>query len=175
MKNVHPCDFKPIQHILSVHSNVTAVTTMCFIGGIAFMTVVDWGNALFVPLGHLLDHPIFIIIAIIIKGHFPHHTCYYAGVIIFGSSKTSLAHLLNFIAISIAIPFLYRLEKLRGRGISGHWRIVSHCPTLFHHLSSFGQPQPPIFLPPGIYNQTLTVFDKHKHTSYCTIQQISPS
>ena len=65
MKNVHPCDFKPIQHILSVHSNVTAVTTMCFIGGIAFMTVVDCGNALFVPLGHLLDHPIFIIIVTI--------------------------------------------------------------------------------------------------------------
>ena len=75
-ENVHPCDFKPIHHVLSVHSNVTAVTTMCFIGGIAFMTVVDWGNALFVPLGHLLDHPIFIITAIIIKGHFPHHTCY---------------------------------------------------------------------------------------------------
>ena len=64
-ENVHPCDFKPIYHVLSVHSNVTAVTTMCFIGGIAFMTVVDWGNALFVPLGHLLDHPIFIIIVTI--------------------------------------------------------------------------------------------------------------
>ena len=84
-------------------------------------------------------------------------------------------HFWEFIAISIAIPFLYRLEKLRGRGISGHWRIVSHCPTLFHHLSSFEPPPPPILLSPGVYNQPLTVFNEHTHTSYCNIRQISPS
>ena len=181
MKNVHPCDFKPIQHILSVHSNVTAVTTMCFIGGIAFMTVVDWGNALFVPLGHLLDHPIFIIIVTITPSSSSSKVIFHIIPVlrmssVFGSSKISLAHLLKFIAISIAIPFAVSTIEIEGEGgFQDHWGIVSHCPNLFHHLSSFEPPPPPLLLSPGVYNQPLTVFNEHTHTNCCTIRQISPS
>ena len=139
MKNVHPCDFKPIQHILSVHSNVTAVTTMCFIGGIAFMTVVDWGNALFVPLGHLLDHPIFIIIVTITPSSSSSKVIFHIIPVlrmssVFGSSKISLAHLLKFIAISIAIPFAVSTIEIEGEGgISG---ALGNRFTMSYSLSS---------------------------------------
>ena len=50
------------------------------------------------------------IIIIIIKSHFPHHT------IIFGSSKTSRADLLKFIAMSNAISFAVSTIEIEGEG-----------------------------------------------------------
>ena len=127
MKNVHPCDFKPIQHILSVHSNVTAVTTMCFIGGIAFMTVVDWGNALFVPLGHLLDHPIFSIIITITSSSSSSKVIFHIIPVIRMSSFLGVHCNINCYSISVST------REIEGKG---NFRTLANRFTLSYSLSS---------------------------------------